>query len=54
MSKKQVEELIKKAGDYQGIIEKLLKKGEIREIEYQGEKYYIRNFSKQKYRQDSQ
>ncbi|MCM8760399.1 MAG: radical SAM protein, partial [Candidatus Omnitrophica bacterium] len=46
MSKTQIEELLKKAGKCWDVVEGLLKKGEVKEIEYQGEKYYIKNFSK--------
>jgi wyosine [tRNA(Phe)-imidazoG37] synthetase (radical SAM superfamily) len=53
MSRKQVEELLEKAGAPSNIIEKLLKEGWIKEIEYRGEKYYLKNFSKQMSRQDT-
>lgn len=46
MSKTQIEELLKKASSEWSLIEKLLKEGKINQIEYKGELYYIKNFSK--------
>lgn len=46
MSKPQIEELLQKAGDCWTVMEKLLKEEKIKEIEYQEERYYIKNFSK--------
>lgn len=44
MSKKQIEELLKKASSEWTVMEKLLSEKKVNEIEYKGEKYYIRNF----------
>ncbi|MCX8082351.1 MAG: radical SAM protein [bacterium] len=44
MSEQQIRELLKKASSDWTVVEKLLSENKIREIEYQGEKYYIKSF----------
>ncbi len=46
MSKKQVEDFLKKAGGSWDIVKKLLKDRKIKEIVYLNQKYYLKNFSK--------
>ncbi|MCK9265840.1 radical SAM protein [bacterium] len=45
MSSKQVEELLKKAGKTWDVIKNLVTEKKAREIEYRGERYYLRNFT---------
>jgi len=45
MSGKQVEEFLKKAGGGWSSVENLLKEKKAREIEYAGQKYYLRDFT---------
>jgi wyosine [tRNA(Phe)-imidazoG37] synthetase (radical SAM superfamily) len=44
MRKEAIIELLKKAGADWHVVEELLQRGELIEIEYEGEKYYIRKF----------
>ncbi len=46
MSRKQVDDFLKKAGASWDIMERMMKDGRIKEIAYRGEKYYLKNFSK--------
>ncbi len=46
MSSRQVEELLKKANGTWKTVEKLLSEKRAREIEYRGEKYYLKNFTR--------
>ncbi len=46
MSRRQIVELLKKAGAEHGILEKLLKEGMIKEIIYNGQTYYLKQFKR--------
>ena len=46
MSRRQVQDLLEKAGGTWETVEKLLACKKAREIEYQGEKYYLKNFKR--------
>ncbi len=46
MSRQQVEDLLKKAGGSWEMIKLMLGEKKIKEIDYRGEKYYLKNFSK--------
>jgi len=47
MTEQQIEKLLEKSGEKWEVVENLLKEGFLREVEFDGRKYFLRNFQKE-------